>query len=73
MRYIHGRPLGQLLAAIRPEHSTKSASAFLNPIVVGNAATITPSKTGTLYFRINDSSGELTDNAGHADVTVTPD
>lgn len=73
VRYIHGRPLGQLLAAIRPEHSTKSASAFLNPIVVGNAATITPSKTGTLYFRINDSSGELTDNAGHADVTVTPD
>ncbi len=73
VRYIHGRPLGQLLAAIRPEHSTKSATVFLKPIVIGAAATITPSETGTLYFRINDSSGELTDNAGHADVTITPD
>jgi hypothetical protein len=73
VHYIHSRPLGQLLATIRPEHSTKSASAFLKPIVVGTAATITPSETGTLYFRINDSSGELTDNAGHADVIIAPD
>jgi hypothetical protein len=73
VRYIHGRPLGLLLATVRPKHSTKSASAFLNPIVVGTAATITPSETGTLCFRINDSSGELTDNAGHADVSITAD
>ena len=72
IRYIHGRPLGQLLAAVHPDRSTTHAvSAFLKPIVVGNETTITPTETGTLYFQINDSSGELSDNSGHADVTIT--
>jgi hypothetical protein len=71
VRYIHSRPLGQLLAAVHPDrYTTHTVSAFLKPIVVGNETTITPTETGTLYFRINDSSGELSDNSGHADVTI---
>jgi hypothetical protein len=73
VRYIHGRPLGLLLAAVRPEHPSKSTSSFLKPIVVGTGTAITPTETGTLYLRINDSSGELSDNSGHANVTITAD
>jgi hypothetical protein len=73
IRYIHKRPLGVLLAAVRPEQQSKTANSFLKPIVVGSGATITPSETGTLYLWINDSAGELSDNAGHADVTITAD
>jgi hypothetical protein len=71
IRYIQGRPLGILLAVVRPEKSTNHVSPFLKPIVVGMGTTITPEESGTLYFKINDSAGELGDNAGHADVTVT--
>jgi hypothetical protein len=71
IRYIHGKPLGILLAAVRPEKSSKQVSTFLKPIVVGLGTAITPAETGTLYLRINDSSGELSDNAGQADVVVS--
>lgn len=70
IRYVRGRPLGQLLAIVRPDGPFQSPSAFLKPIVIGSAATISPSQTGTLYFKINDSAGALADNKGHADVQV---
>ncbi len=73
IRYIQGRPLGILLAAVRPENSNGGANAFLKPIVVGFGTAIIPAESGTLYFKINDSAGELSDNAGHADVTITAD
>jgi hypothetical protein len=73
IRYIHGRPLGLLLAAVHPEHSTNQVSPFLKPIVVGLGTTITPAETGTLYLRINASSGELSDNSGKADVNIVTD
>jgi hypothetical protein len=73
VRYIHGRPLGILLAAVRPDHPSGAVSPLIQPIVVGPGTTITPTETGTLYLRINDSAGELADNAGHADVVVSAD
>lgn len=86
--YIHGKPLGILLAAVRPEKSIVKAkssepnaagdaqsnggiSALLQPIVVGTGTTIEPTETGTLYLKINDSAGELSDNSGQADVEIT--
>lgn len=71
IRYIHGKPLGVLLAAVRPENSTSRVSAFLKPIVVGTSVEITPTETGTLHFKINDSAGELSDNSGQLAVTIT--
>src|SRR5262249_24061355 len=71
IRYIHGKPLGQLLAAIRPEQSTNRVSPFLKPIVIGLGASITPQQAGTLYFKINDSAGELGDNSGQVDVKIS--
>ncbi len=73
IRYINGKPLGILLAAVHQENPTARANAFLKPIVVGYGTTITPEVTGTLYLKINDSAGQLDDNAGHAQVTIAPE
>ncbi len=74
IRYYHGRPLGVLLAAVVPENATMNTpSGFLNPHVVGLDSEIKPQHTGTLYFRVNDSVGELSDNVGTLTVVVSRD
>jgi hypothetical protein len=70
IRYVRGRPLGQLLAAVRPDRAFDGTSAFLKPIVIGAEAAIIPAETGTLYFKINDSAGALHDNKGQAEVRI---
>ncbi|HUT13455.1 MAG TPA: hypothetical protein VMY42_23405 [Thermoguttaceae bacterium] len=72
IRYYHGRPLGILLAAIRPDRPVPDdqSSGLLWPKEVGLGTTLTPKETGTLYFRINDSAAELDDNAGELTVAV---
>ena len=71
IRYYQGRPLGVLLAAVRPDRPAPgSTSALLRPSVVGLGTTLSPAATGTLFLKINDSAGELDDNAGELKVTV---
>jgi hypothetical protein len=79
IRYYQGRPLGILLAAVRPEiPSVRSQagpmneypSAFLRPITVGLGTSITPEQSGTLFLKINDSAAELDDNAGEVRVEI---
>jgi hypothetical protein len=71
IRYYRGMPLGILLACLRPDRpETPSAKHFLHPQVIGLQGTFTPSVDGTLYLRINDSAGELHDNAGSLRVVV---
>ena len=71
IRYYKGRPLGILLAAVRPDHpAPDSTSALLRPTVVGLGTTLSPTQTGTLFLKINDSPGELDDNAGELKVEV---
>jgi hypothetical protein len=71
IRYYKGRPLGILLAAVRPDNPAPgSTSALLRPTVVGLGATLTPTETGTLYLKTNDSAGELDDNAGELEAEV---
>jgi len=71
IRYYQGHPLGVLLAAVRPDNPPpQSTSALLRPVVIGLSARFTPSETGTLFFKINDSAGELHDNAGTVEVEV---
>jgi hypothetical protein len=71
IRYYQGRPLGILLAAVRPDHPPSgSTTALLRPIVVGLGATLAPTESGTLFLKINDSAGELGDNAGELKVDV---
>ncbi len=91
IRYYRGRPLGMLLAAIRPEapdpSETSPAKAekkeasepkppqtgLLHPVPVGLEATLRPTVSGTLYFRINESPASLYDNAGSLVVRIQPE
>ncbi|MHB1037010.1 MAG: hypothetical protein ACYC35_20400 [Pirellulales bacterium] len=74
IRYYKGRPLGMLLATVRPDVPAPAVpNAFLKPLAVGLGTTLTPTQSGTLYLRINDSSGELADNAGTLVVEVKAD
>jgi hypothetical protein len=71
IRYYQGRPLGILLAAVRPDHPLPdSTSALLRPTVVGLGTTLSPAEGGTLLLKINDSAAELADNAGQVHVEV---
>ena len=71
IRYYKGRPLGILLASVRPDHPAPgSTSALLHSTVVGLGTTLSPPQTGTLFLKINDSAGELDDNAGELKVEV---
>jgi hypothetical protein len=73
IRYYQGRPLGQLLAAVRPDdHDPAKTSPLAVPTAVGLSATLVPEKSGTLFLRVNDSAGQLHDNEGSLDVLVTP-
>jgi hypothetical protein len=72
IRYYGGRPLGVLLAAVRPDKpETGAPSALLSPTVIGLGAELTPQQTGTLYLRVNDSPAELADNAGSLTAEIT--
>lgn len=71
IRYYQGRPLGVLLASVHPDEvSTDQPSPLLTPHVVGLGGVWQPERDGTLLLRVNDSAGELTDNAGELQVTV---
>lgn len=73
IRYYQGLPLGLLLAAVRPDRvPPDQPSAFLRPYVVGLGATLSPTYSGTLYLKINDSAAELADNRGQAVVQIIP-
>jgi hypothetical protein len=72
IRYWHGQRLGALLAAVHPEpFDPQSTSALASPVLVGAEGTIRPTKSGTLYLRINDSPADLADNAGNVEVRVS--
>jgi hypothetical protein len=73
IRYLRGQPLGMLLAAVRPvDDSEAGPSPFIAPLSIGLGRTITPEKSGTLFFLINDSPGELDDNAGEYVARILP-
>jgi hypothetical protein len=46
---------------------------LLKPIVVGLGTSLTAPRTGTLYLRVNDAAGSLSDNAGSLDVEIAPE
>ncbi len=71
IRYYQGKPLGVLLAAVRSDdHKQPADASFVDPKVIGLGCEWTPTNNGTLYFRVNDSAGELHDNRGTLEVVV---
>jgi len=74
IRYSQGKPLGQLLGAIHPASKDSSAqSPLAEPVVIGAGLSLTPTETGALYLRLNDSMAELSDNAGKVEVRIEPE
>ncbi|HZZ73261.1 MAG TPA: hypothetical protein VFE24_13475 [Pirellulales bacterium] len=74
LRYYRGHPLGLLLAAVHNDDAPPGApSGLLQPIAVGLSQTIAPDRSGTLYFKINDSPAELSDNSGGLSVEIVPE
>ncbi len=65
IRYYHGLPLGTLIAVVNSD-GPEGGSSLLKPDVIGMGAMLSPKATGTLFLKINDSAGELSDNAGSA-------
>jgi hypothetical protein len=71
IRYDHGRPLGQLLAAVRDDAwPADSITPLAAPEPIGLAREINFPRAGTLYLRINESAAGLSDNAGQIQVRV---
>ncbi len=72
IRYYHGRPLGLLLAAVRPDNGlSEGLTPLVRPVAVGLHTDLTPEHAGTLYLRINDSAAELGDNSGTVSVEIS--
>ena len=78
LRYYQGRPLGVLLAVVRPDVPPDGAgkaksSPFLRPVVVGLGLTLPVELSGTLFLKINHSAAELQGNSGRLKVQVKPE
>ena len=71
IHYIHGKPLGLLLGAVRPDDVVNGESPLAAPLKIGRGTTIKPDKTGTLFLRTNISSGGLGAAVGSVTVEVT--
>ncbi len=70
-RYHNGRPLGQLLAAIRPAmKADDEREPMLDVKPLGNRSSFEAPRSGTLYLRLNDHPGELADNRGSVTVEI---
>jgi hypothetical protein len=71
-RYHNGRPLGQLLATIRPtvvdDADTREPMLDVRPL--GGKSQFKAARTGTLYLRLNEHPGELADNRGQVTVEI---
>lgn len=73
IHYYRGIPLGKLLGAV--DSSTKGSgrpSVFLAPQHVGSELIFRSKHNGTLFFRVNEPAGELSDNDGKITVRIEP-
>jgi hypothetical protein len=74
LHYHRGRPLGLLLGAVRDDSQPLAGlTPLARPTVVGVETTLSIRTPGTLYLRINESAGGLSDNAGQIEVRITRD
>jgi len=71
LRWYRGRPLGRLLAAQWIEQPERGRPRF-EILAEGSRADFTAVADGPLYFKINESPGDLGDNAGSLTVDLSP-
>ena len=70
LRWYRGRPLGRLLAAQWVEQPSDGGRPRFVVLAEGAAGECAAVADGPLYFKINESPGELGDNAGALTVTI---
>lgn len=69
--YYRGHPLGILTAAIRDDTNPIPSAPYLSKsAAIGLGSEITPTWSGTLYLRINESPAHLADNDGQLTIQV---
>ncbi len=73
LRYYRGHPLGLLLGAIHDDANPLGGgiTVLSKPVPVGRERSITPTTSGTLYLKVNDSPAELAENEGGLTVRIT--
>ena len=70
IRYYHGQPLGKLLAALSDLDGEPAIGPLTQPQAIGWGGELSPTRTGTLYLKINEPTSGLADNSGTLDVSV---
>jgi hypothetical protein len=72
--YFDGRPIGQLLGAVRDTSPGLQgpADGLLDVHSLGERYEFTAERDGVLFLRVNDDWGRLADNTGEFTVTITP-
>ena len=72
LRWYRGRPVGRLLVAqwVEPDDGTPPSFRVL---AEGAGGTFTAAVGGPVYLKVNESAGDLADNAGAFGVTIEPD
>lgn len=73
IHYYRARPLGMVLGTVIPDDPIdRGPAGQIAPLAIGLKADLVPEVTGTLYVKINESSGALGDNAGTFEVALRP-
>lgn len=74
IEYYRGRPLGEVVAAIRV-HRTGEGEPLsrFEPIPVGDGGVVSFDKPGELCLRINEAPRGMSDNQGELTVTIRPE
>jgi hypothetical protein len=70
IEYYQGHPVGMLLAAVSNSQNKSGASGLTRPQAVGLGIQLTPHESGTLFFRINEPAGQLSDNSGVVEIKI---
>jgi hypothetical protein len=72
IQYVHGRPRGMLLAAVRRDTGGESPVDYdlLHPEPVGLATELRPDHGGLLFLRINEPAGQRGDNEGSVNLKI---
>lgn len=73
LEYFRSQPLGKLLMAIlQPIQDEPATTEKLKTLPIGSSATLAVEESGEVFFRVNESIGNLVDNSGDFHVTIAP-
>jgi len=67
IEYHEGRPLGMLLGAL---DARRTGATLADAFEIGLGTSVTPTASGTLYLRVNDSPARLGDNRGTLNIVI---